>query len=859
MKTNNTIYKIKTAAPSLGGKASNLLLLEEMNLNVPKWMVIPSEVMSDSISTGLTEEQLKTAVKTLSVPYGVLAEIQNHFGTDFKTTKYAVRSSALDEDGTELSFAGQYVTKLNVGYKGLAAAIKAVWESVVSEHVLTYKNKFDKDFQGIAVVIQEMVRPDVSGVAFGQDPVSGCTQTKVISSVFGLGEGLVSGELKADTYTLKQNGIKTQLAEKQKTVQASGGQDGVELKEISAEQKNMSSLTEDQLMELGDLLDRLNDKTGVPQDVEFAYADGHLYVLQTRPITTVQKNTDRLIWDNSNIIESYPGVTTPLTYSFIDKMYAAVYKQLVGLMGVGEKTIAKHNAVFENTLGLVRGRVYYNLISWHKMLAMAPGYSINAGFMDTMMGVKEKFELGEEFRMSKSMAWFRIIKMIIKMIWLQVTLPSQRRKFQVSLEQKLTHYNGMDYTAMSSGELVNTYSVFETTLLKEWKVPLVNDFFSMIWFGLLKKQTKELMPAEVNIHNDLLCGSEDIISVQPIHRTMELAGLIREDAQAEALFLTATPEVIWKALGMETNNPIKQKIDVYLNDFGERCMGELKLETISYTQKPELFMQVLKSYVVGGTRMSPGNSINIELRAVADEKMESALKGQYFKRLWFKMVLRQARDLVSNRENLRYERTRAFGVVRKIMTALGVRMFQEKRLTDSRDIFYLKLEEVLELNKLDGGEVMNLVQKRKAEFAAYQEQADPQERFQTQGYNFDDASIYSEELLEPISGDLEGIGCCPGQIKAKVQVIMDPTSIGSLNGDILVTRSTDPGWVTLFPSASGIIVEKGSLLSHSAIVCREMGIPCIVCVDGLLRTLKTGDEILMDGGTGIIKILNDKL
>jgi pyruvate,water dikinase len=93
-------------------------------------------------------------------------------------------------------------------------------------------------------------------------------------------------------------------------------------------------------------------------------------------------------------------------------------------------------------------------------------------------------------------------------------------------------------------------------------------------------------------------------------------------------------------------------------------------------------------------------------------------------------------------------------------------------------------------------------------------------------------------------------------VRARVQVVHDPNAIVSLNGDILVTSSTDPGWVTLFPSASAIIVERGSLLSHSAIVSREMGIPCIVGVTGLLKTLKTGDEVEMDGSTGEIRIIN---
>jgi pyruvate,water dikinase len=120
-------------------------------------------------------------------------------------------------------------------------------------------------------------------------------------------------------------------------------------------------------------------------------------------------------------------------------------------------------------------------------------------------------------------------------------------------------------------------------------------------------------------------------------------------------------------------------------------------------------------------------------------------------------------------------------------------------------------------------------------------------------YNAND--FYSMGTVESIEGDLKGVGCCPGKVKATVRVVIDPGSITSLDGDILVTTSTDPGWVTLFPSASGIIVERGSLLSHSAIVSREMGKPCIVSVTGLLKTLQTGDLVEMDGSTGTITII----
>ena len=213
---------------------------------------------------------------------------------------------------------------------------------------------------------------------------------------------------------------------------------------------------------------------------------------------------------------------------------------------------------------------------------------------------------------------------------------------------------------------------------------------------------------------------------------------------------------------------------------------------------------------------------------------------------------------MSSRENLRYERTRAFGIVREIFSQMGNHFYSEGIIANPRDIFYLTKEEIFHF--IEGTSVtqnlQSLIDLRKAEFAEYQKQEPPSERFASYGAVYHANDFYSTARVEAIDGDLKGIGCCPGRVRAKVRVVRDPNEISSLNGDILVTSSTDPGWVTLFPSASAIIVERGSLLSHSAIVSREMGIPCIVGVTGLLKTLQTGDEIEMDGSTGEIKVIS---
>lgn len=847
----------KKSHMGIGGKAKNLLVLESIGANVPSWAVIPQAVLLNQLPRPRAKELLRAGFQKLQVPSEVIIGLKQHFGEHYATKTYAVRSSALDEDGVQFSFAGQFASFLHVAFSELEEKIKAVWQSVAAERVLAYREKNSLPLQwGIGVIVQEMVEAEVAGVAFGQHPVSGNPQTKVVSAVYGLGEGLVSGELNADTFTLAPQGIETELMPKTHAFVRKQAHSGIEKVSVDLAKQTQATLQEPQLQEIARLLDRLEKVLGTPQDIEFAYVSQVLYLLQTRPITTTALG-EYILWDNSNIVESYPGITTPLTFSFIIKMYEKVYRQFVGIMGVKEKEINRHSQVFANTLGLVRGRVYYNLLHWYKMLAMLPGYSINAENMERMMGVKERFELNDEFKMSKGLARWRIAGMVFRMLWMQMSLPKERKRFLKHLNQVMAQYKAIDFQALSVAEIIRHYNTFETTLLLKWKAPLVNDFFAMIWFGMLQKKSAKYYPEVPNLHNDLLCGSQDIISVEPIHDSIAIAQLIAQNTTAKELFTQQTPQEIWRQLEQGVLPEIKQKIEAYIDRFGERCVGELKLETISYAQQPALFVKVIQAYVNQGiTQRMTHTNIEDKLREEAEQKIAQALKGKPLKKWWFKYITKKARDLVSNRENLRYERTRGFGMVRKMFSALGEKLYEAGKLSHSRDVFYLQLEEIKALESQAFDESLKtVIQERKASFATYQKQQPPEERFFTYGNEFKDEYIYSLEKTEGPEENLSGIGCCPGVVRGKVRVVTNPNEIDSLNGDILVTSSTDPGWITLFPTASAIIVERGSLLSHSAIVSREMGIPCIVSVTGLLRTLKSGDEVQIDGSTGKIKMI----
>jgi len=845
-----------------GGKASSLIKMQDAGFQVPSFVVLPAEyflkVLEGKAEAQSSEEFLSTYEFTEEDKKVILDRLPEEVDT------FSVRSSAMGEDGANFSFAGQFETYLHVSREELFDKVREVWLSSFSDRIASYKKQ--NDIAGdvhMAVVIQSMVDATSSGVMFGINPITQVEGEMLISGVYGLGEGLVSGELNADNFYIKDGVVdNSEIAVKDKKLTLSEDKTGVEWKDIAKDQQEVQVISDSQIAELQEELVKLNSFYKYPQDVEWAIENDKLYILQSRPITNLQlKEGTRIVWDNSNIIESYPGVTTPLTFSFIRDMYEAVYIQFSALLGVSPKALEENSEVFENMLGLLRGRVYYNLLGWYKALALFPGYHLNAEFMEGMMGVKERFELQKKEAPSKSKAWSRMIVTVWKMIVSFIRLPRSRRKFLSFLDKTIAEYKSLDFDEMHPELLEEKYKTFEKILVEKWNPPLVNDFFAMIFFGVFQKQVaKWIDDSNPHLSNDLLAHSNDIISVQPMHRSLEIAKLIREDKAQTALFLENSPEEVWAELQAQEDSEVKTKIESFLYTFGERCLGELKLETISYTQAPEKYIKIIQSYVNNPESIDAlDTNKSASLRVEAQGKVKAALKRSPFKRLIFNYFLNKTRDLVSNRENLRFERTRGFGIVRAIFTSMG-RQFQKRGfLLDDRDIFYLTKEEIFDYIKGTSvtEDIKDLVKYRKAEFASYEEDAYVPERITTYGTVYDQLKFDAPETAV-MDGDIKGIACCAGVVKAEVCVIHSPDEIDDLGGRIMVTTSTDPGWVSLFPTASAILVERGSLLSHSAIVARELGIPCIVGITGLLSRLKTGDIVEMDGSTGFVKIVTDE-
>jgi len=357
------------------------------------------------------------------------------------------------------------------------------------------------------------------------------------------------------------------------------------------------------------------------------------------------------------------------------------------------------------------------------------------------------------------------------------------------------------------------------------------------------------------LQNDLVGGSGQVISAEPARRVAAMARLIEKNKDAVTLFRNASPAAIEQYIGSHTQ--LNSLYTAYLEKFGERCLDELKLESATLHDEPLPLLRAIGHFAGREGGSQAGEDMAATARRKAEEKTASALKGKVLKNFIFKRVLKQARARVENRENLRFERTRLFGRVRKIMLELGRRFEAFGLLGEARDVFYLEKDEIL--SYVEGfascPDLRGIVAVRKKHFAEYQ-QADPiADRFETYGIPF----VGNDFTRPPVStegGDSRsGIGCCPGRVRGTVRVVRDPRGVELPAGCILVAERTDPGWIMLFPAASGLLVQKGSLLSHSAIVARELGLPAIVAIPDVTNWLQNGDEVEFDGSSGEVRLI----
>ena len=845
-------FDIDAAAP-VGGKARALAELSNVGLPVPAWFVVLPNAFDASVTPALAAElagagdeaALGAIAARIRLAPAVGAAIESALGAAPNTSRYAVRSSAQDEDSAAHSLAGQLDSFLDVPRPQVAEHVARVWVSGYGERLVRYRAEagIAGSTAAPAVIVQQMIDGDASGVAFSADPVTGRRAIAVVAAARGRGDALVSGAVEGETWRVDRDGA---IVERPVATEATvlAGEDALRVAALArAAERHF----------------------GVPQDIEWTLADGSLHLLQSRPITTLAGRADPdaapAIWDNANIVESYGGLTTPLTFSFARRCYEQVYREFCRLVGVPARTVEEHADVFACMLGLVRGRVYYNLLNWYRLLAMLPGYAVNRRFMEQMMGVREKMPSAPATatrspgRRERVAGTLSLVRALGRLAWCIGTLPRRIRAFNARLDGALGERRP-DLTPMRPDELAAYYRLLEGRLLVHWDAPIVNDFATMVFHGLLRRLcTAWLADDHGALANDLLCGERGLASEVPARCVREIATLAAADGALVPLLCESAQPQLEEAL--RARPAVRMALDAYIARFGERCIEELKLESPTLFDDPlPLYRAVGRCARMPGAadgRLSARDRTAPASRAAAEHRCRESLRWKPLRRVGFAWVLKRARTHVRDRENLRFERTRVFGRARQVVVELGKRLAAIGCIEVPRDVFFLEFDEVLAFaeNRAATTDLKGLVAVRKAEWMSFRALPPPPERFETHGIVCRGNAFEAMRPAPPPTGDaMTGIACCPGVVRASVRLVRDPQRTDLQPGEIIVAERTDPGWVMVFPAAGGLLVERGSLLSHSAIVARELCVPTIVSLPGVTQWLHDGDRVEMDGGTG---------
>lgn len=747
----------------LGSKIENLKILKDNNINVPDFFVI-------------TNEDYKNNKK---------------YNNILKTKLYSVRSSCSLEDGSNDSFAGQFDTYLNVKEQDLDKYIKKCFDSVNNQNVLDYakENNIKEELQ-MNVIVQKMINSEKSGVLFTSNP-QGILNESVIVTSLGLGENVVQD--KGDTTSYFYNNTDN--------VYYYEGKDILKKKEI------------EKIIEVSN---KIKDILGEYLDIEFAFEKDELFILQAREITTIN-DSNILVMDNSNIVESYPNISLPLTISFVNSAYSSIFKQLIKRVLKDKEELKKLDKVFNNMTGSVNGRIYYKISNWYTLIKFLPFSNKIIPIWQEMLGVKTKNVTTNEVKVKKLTKIKVMINYVSELFKVTKNMEKLNKEF-INISNLFKHKYNED---LSTREILKLYSTVEKKLLNNWDITLVNDMYAFIYTGLLKKHLKKKYKEDYNnITNSHISGISNIESLKPIKELVRISLLEKDLSNEEFLLLK------------------KEYIELY----GDRSLEELKLESKTFRSNPEILDLKIKEYQKDLDKLNAVyNNLNTEKR--------QSIKEDFITRFYLKRVTTG----ISNREISRLNRSRVYGMVRSMFLTIGNNLANDKIIKEQRDIFYLTLDEIKNINKETN--YIEKIKLRKEKYKAY-EKLPQYSRLIFMDKEFDkvlnnislNKDIYDEDILY-------GTPCSFGIVEGEVLVVDDITKIKDVKDKILVTKMTDPGWVFLLATAKGVISEKGSLLSHTAIISRELKIPSIVGVDKLTKKLNTGDLVKMNANAGIIEII----
>jgi rifampicin phosphotransferase len=880
--------------PQVGGKGANLGEMAGAGFPIPPGFCLTTTAFRDFIAgcptaaaiydklDSLAPDDLEGARRAGQEMRGALAQTAMPAAVETAVLRawrqmgpqhaFAVRSSATAEDLPDASFAGQQDTFLNVrGEAALLEAVRGCWLSLFTDRAILYRARqgFDHRQVALSVVVQQMVLPDVSGILFTADPVSGQRSIVSIDAGYGLGEGLVAGLVDADLYQVDKRTwqlVTTQVGQKQVAIRPLPG-GGTVPESVAEPDAGRPCLTEAQAIRLAQIGGRIEEHYGRPQDIEWAIAGGDIFILQARPITTLFPVPETAgpeaglrVYFSFAAVQGVMEPITPLGRDVI-RLMAAGISRLFGYERTADtQTIVAEAAerLWLDITPLVRHPVGRRLV-YRALTAIEPGAA------QALASVWHEADL-QPARGRPVLAPVKGLLHFQRQVF--VRLLQVLRRPEAMREQLLRQVE--EFVRRQEQQIKQSRTPAERVAWCErlmcegplTVVPLLAPLIAVGLFSLNRLlRLGRRLPAAAPDPLVITRGLPHNVTTEMDLALWQTAVAIGADPASAEQFGSEGAAALARAYQDGHLPAAAQKaVAAFLAQYGMRGPGEIDFGRPRWRENPHSVLQSLQSYLkITDPALAPdavfersaleAETAVAQLAAVAQETRWGRLKAPLIRAL-----ARRVRLLAGAREMPKFTIIRLMGLARAALLQSGAELARRGVLRQADDLFFLHLAELKALAEGEERDWQAVVATRR--------QAAARERQRGQIPRLllgDGRAFYEGVRAETAVADertLTGSPVSPGVVEGIVRVVFDPHETQLAPGEILVCPGTDPAWTPLFLVAGGLVMEMGGLMTHGSVVAREYGIPAVVGVHEATSRLQSGQCVRVDGTAGRVDVID---
>lgn len=834
----------------IGGKAVALAELAGAGFSVPDGFCITTEGMRAIDADGSLPHEFERAVLDAYHAMG--------------SVPVAVRSSAVEEDSADYSFAGIYETKLNVvGDEAIMHAIQQCSRAYAHQSAMAYGTQNNRPASlGLALVVQPMLPAIAAGVVFTANPATARLGEMVVNSTIGLAEPLVAGEIDADQFVLnREDGrmLSVHLGKKEAVLEAIG----TRIERLSPLER--PSLSESELRELWALALRVEAHYGgYPQDIEWVRTEQGYHLLQSRPITTLateyytrqlelwasqpasgerQDTVRTRAWSD----EFWTRPTSPLFYTT---------HNLTGAFGRYFSVVGHKGDLPVAVFRRYRAAAYLDVRLLEAQIAYQPKFARVPGLLNLLPEVMQSDVA------SRPWQWKGRVRQLWRLEVKERATSSLRNNHRVvdrqwPLWQKtVEEWRQLDLDTLGPDGLLNHLATVHVESGKVGMPCSVGVFFhaqdlSLVLQGLLRRWLDDNGTLFARL-TSALDGSETVKEAHALWTLARKAGVDKqlEEAVRRHSFEDLSEQVATLPGGSEFLSSIAE----FLSSHYHRGANYKDVMWSRWGDDPDLLLASIRLYLDEHSEdptVLQKRQAAVRRRATHEVKLllrRSGVTGQ-LRAAIILCVLKYAQTYLALRDNHRFYYDFSHWEVRRTFLAMGRLICQSGGLDRAEDVFLLGQSEVLSAlrGELAYSEVKRRAQVRKKQF---------DEDCNSQAPKF----LRGDHALEVANqtqshADVVGLAAGFGVVTGTARVLRDVSEFSRVRrGDILVAHQTDPGWTPLFSHIGGLVLETGSVLAHGASLAREYGLPAVTAAEGATRLIADGDVVTVNGSTGTVLI-----